>query len=237
MTFSFSTFLFMSIFSSIIIQPVYKDPEEVNPHFRITKSQSCPNLFMYDDDEEADKIPRINRERAFSVCSPRQRTKRSISSTTMHRIQSDSDLSHIDKEKTFATDSRRSVMPGDLLAKIVVALGGYRDNDDQKQASIHSSALGVHGFSDSQILASEQNYDSDWSIGSAKSNITPPGKQTPRVRAVSEIRIPMEESEKVTNLYIESCRTERCLASLLTLTAALKHSQIDVLFPIFVFFV
>lgn len=160
-----------------------------------------------DDDEsmEARIIPNIKfRERAFSECiKPRQKKNRSISTMTLNRVQSDSNLSQIDKEKTFASDSRRSgnVMPGELLAKLVVALGGYRigDNEEQRRSSVYSSALGVHGFSDSQILASEKNFDSDWSIAASdRSYITPPHK--PRLRAKSEVRIPIEQSVKVANL-------------------------------------
>lgn len=161
-----------------------------------------------DDEEEAEIIPNIKyRERAFSECiKPKQKKQRSMSSMTLNRVQSDSELSHIDREKTFAFDTRRGgVLPGELLAKVVVALGGYRigDNDEQKQASIHSSAMGVHGFSDSQILASEQNYYSDWSIAaSEKSYVTPPYRNNHRLRATSEIRIPIEESVKVFNLTL-----------------------------------
>lgn len=162
-----------------------------------------------DDEEEEEKImPNIKcRERAFSECfKPTQKKRRSASSLTLNRGQfnrSDSDLSHIDKDKTFANDTRRnSIHPGDLLAKVVVALGGYRvgSNEEQMQVSIHSSPLGIHGFSDSQILASEQNYYSDWSIaGSDRSYALPPTNK--RARAVSDVRIPIEDSVKVRNLF------------------------------------
>lgn len=201
MTFFISSFLIPSH-----LQPVYKDPEETMRQFHIPKSQSCPHLFMDDDDEaEAKIMPNIKyRERAFSECiKPKPKKRRSASSMTLNRVQfnrSDSDLSHIDKEKTFALDTRRnSVHPGDLLAKVVMALGGYRvgSNEEQKEASIHSSAMGFHGLTDSQILASEQNYYSDWSIATSdKSHITPPTNQR-RLRAVSDVRIPIEESVKV----------------------------------------
>lgn len=189
---------------------MYKDPEEVMRQFQIPKSQSCPDLFMDDDEEEEKIIPNI-RERAFSECiKPGVKKQRSISAVTLnrggHSHYSDSNLSQIDKEKTFAFDTRRgAVMPGELLAKVVVALGGYRlgDDEEQKQASIHSSAMGIHGFSDSQILASEQNYNSDWSIeASEKSYVTLPYKRNHRLRATSEVRIPIEQSVKVCNLML-----------------------------------
>lgn len=189
------------------MQPVYKDPEDTI-RYNIPKSQSCPNLFMDEnDEEEAQIIPNIKfRERAFSECIKlRQKKQRSMSSMTLNRVQSDSDLSHIDKEKTFAADTRgrsKNVMPGDLLAKLVVALGGYRigDEEEVKQASLHSSVMGVQGFTDSQILATEQNYDSDWTIGgSEKSYVTPPFRPK---RANSEVRIPIEESVKVSHFIM-----------------------------------
>lgn len=195
----------MSFFLSLLldtcdIQPVYKDEEETMREFSIPKSQSCPDLFMADDDDDEEGRAK-GRERALSE-SMKAKRQRSASSMTLHRgtmYKSDGDLSHIDKEKTFAFETQRrgTVGPGDLLAKVVVALGGYRlggDDDEQRRASIHSSAMGFHGFSDSQILASEQNY-SDWSISASdRSNGTTPQRSR---RGTSEIRIPIEESVKV----------------------------------------
>lgn len=150
-----------------------------------------------EDEEEEDLIiPNIkHRERAYSVGVRPRSYKPSSSSLTLNRIQSDSDLSNIDKEKTFAYEpSKATVYPGELLAKVVVALGGFRV--DETQSDHQSSSLGIHGFSDSQILASEQNY-SDWSLGtSEKSYVTPPHR-IDRQRAISEVRIPMEHSVKV----------------------------------------
>lgn len=171
---------------------------------RIPKSQSCPILFIDDDDEEEERVMPSFRARAFSVCAtPKQKKHRSISTMTLNRTQSDSNLSNIDREKTFATVPKRTgALPAELLAKVVAALGGYRiaNEDEQRLAtSIHSSAMGIHGFYDSQILASEQpNYYSDWSIGpSERSYVTsPPTRLNPRTRAKSEVRIPMEDSVK-----------------------------------------
>lgn len=182
--------------------------------FTMPKSQSCPNLFMDEDDEEEEKIiPNIKgRERAFSECiKSRQRRHRSISSMTLNRshsvYKSDSDLSHIDKEKTFAfaLDQRRgTVQPGELLAKVVVALGGFRlgENDEPRRQSVYGSSLGIHGFTDSQILASERNNDSDWSIATSEKSCATPKNLNVRSRTASEIRIPIDDSNKVTNLML-----------------------------------
>lgn len=185
------------------IQPVYKDEEETMREFAIPKSQSCPSLFMADDDDEEEGRTKA-RERALSE-SMKAKRQRFASSMTLNRgamYKSDGDLTHIDKEKTFAFETQRrgTVGPGDLLAKVVSALGGFRldDDEEQRHASIHSSVKGFHGFSDSQILASEQNYQSDWSItASDRSNGTTPQRSR---RGTSEVRIPIEESAKV-------CRT------------------------------
>lgn len=197
-------------------QPVYKDPIEMKKEFYIPRSQSCPHLFMDDDDddsneEEATIIPNIRqRERAFSEhCIKFRHHKKngglnSISSMTLNRPQSDSDLSYIDKEKTFDAQ-RAAVEPGELLAKVAFCLGGFQlNNSDNVMAassangSVHfggGGGGGVHGFSDSQILASEQHY-SDWSLNpSEKSYITPVYRRSRR--AFSEVRIPIEESVKV----------------------------------------
>ncbi|KAG5682182.1 hypothetical protein PVAND_011550 [Polypedilum vanderplanki] len=177
-------------------KPVYKDPDETKKNFRIPRSQSCPHLFMDNDDEneeeEEERNIKYRRERAFSECPKlRQKRQQSFSAMTLHRPQSDTDLSQIDRTKTF--DAQRAALePGELLAKVTIALGGYRvdvadENDDE-------SELGVHGFSDSEILASEQNY-SDWSIETSEKSCYI-GRNR---RALSEVRIPIEESIKTSN--------------------------------------
>lgn len=188
--------------------------------FHIPRSQSCPHLFMDDDnqdeEEEAKIIPNIkHRERAFSECiKMRQRRRQSSSSMTLNRPQSDSDLSHIDREKTFAFDARRAaVEPGELLVKVAIALGGFRTNITDENMTVASvdgrSHLGVHGFSDSQILASEQQY-SDWSTETSEKSYNTPAYGRSR-RALSEIRIPIEESVKVTNLMLHLAPFQKCL--------------------------
>lgn len=147
---------------------------------------------------------KMKRGRAFSECIK-------ISSMTLYRPQSDSDLSHIDRIKTFAFDSKNSAMelePGELISKVAVALGGLRMNSiDDTNTNMDSAQLGIHGFSDSEILASEHNF-SDWSIetsGNQKpyqqknSNIPLYGRNR---RALSEVRIPIEDTIKVTNLTL-----------------------------------
>lgn len=155
-----------------------------------------------DDDDEEQIIPNI-RTRAFSECrggggGGRRRGTSSWALSRPHLAYSDSNLSHIDKEKTFSLQNA-TVQPGELLAKVVCALGGFRGGLDEndglermRQASVYStSTMGIHGFTDSQILASEQNYNSDWSITASERSYAP---QANRMRASSmDIKIPIDE--------------------------------------------
>jgi branched-subunit amino acid aminotransferase/4-amino-4-deoxychorismate lyase len=150
-----------------------------------------------DDEEEEEASMKHRRERAFSECPKWQqhqkRRQRSASALTLNRPQSDTDLSQIDRAKTF--DAQRAALePGELLAKVTIALGGYRVDVVDESAE----ELGVHGFSDSEILASEQYY-SDWSIETSEQSCSV-GRNR---RALSEVRIPME-MEKVRGICAEN---------------------------------
>lgn len=174
---------------------MYHDQESCKRKFEIPKSQSCPNLFV-DDTEECDSLCPTMKQRAYSVCD-RPKGGLSASVCGLSRFQSDTDLTKIDKEKTFDM-SNAAVQPGELLAKVVVALSSIRA-DDQTD---NKSNMGIHGFTDSQILASEQ-HNSNWSLtNSEKSYMTLPIPQPvpfkhTRQRAISEMRIPMDDTQKV----------------------------------------
>lgn len=77
----------------------------------------------------------------------------------MHKTQSDSDLHLIDRKKTFANSSK-TYGNGDLITRVVSALGSIRQYDEDVRSS---SELGINGFSDSQILSTERRY-SAWSL-------------------------------------------------------------------------
>jgi hypothetical protein len=147
-----------------------------------------------DDDEEDGSASHVKhrRERAFSEFGLRvkHRRQQSASATTLNRPQSDTDLSHIDRVKTFEAQ-RGVVEPGELLAKVTMALGGYRKDVGDENVN---ELAGIHGFSDSEILASEQYY-SDWSIETSERSY---GRNR---RALSEVRIPIEESVKVCSKF------------------------------------
>jgi len=108
------------------------------------------------------------------------------------RAASDSDLCRIDKKLTFE-GVNAIVQPGELLARVVTALGNMRpadDNDGQSVLELASNTGGYHGFSDSQILASERTW-SGWSLPSSqdKSYLTAPAFDNRSKRASSEVKI------------------------------------------------
>lgn len=140
------------------VKPVYKGEFEYIPSM-IERSQSCPDLTMYK------KVsPRMGRKRAMSEC---------YRSVTLQKIQSDSDLNRIDKERTFMP-SEELFEQTDLLFKVVNALSCESLQNQQINEG------GIHGFSDADILASEY---CDPAITQLKAN----GKKR---RAISDIRPP-----------------------------------------------
>lgn len=172
-----------------ISQPVYKDREQEKKKFHIPRSESCPHLFLEDDIETQIILDMKQRKRAFSECIKVKQIKTQIKdSITLTRPQSDSDLSYIDKEKTFATQSQQKDEPGELLAKISVALNEYRNG--------YPNQVGFCGFSESQILADEFNY-SNLSIATSNDRYLPPEGYARNRRALSEVCIPIEKSNKV----------------------------------------
>ncbi|XP_050344204.1 uncharacterized protein LOC126769444 [Nymphalis io] len=111
------------------VKPVYV---ETAPH--LYRSASCPILTF-------DIVPRdpvVKRKRANSE-------NIQLTAKDMLRIQSDTDLLGIDKEKTFTASA--IVKPVELLARVVNVLGGF---EAQRQGR------GINIFDDEHILASEQ---------------------------------------------------------------------------------
>lgn len=115
-------------------QPVYV---ETAPY--LYRSKSCPVLSF----DVEPRGPIYNRKRANSE-------NIHLSTRDLLRIQSDTDLLGIDKERTFTSSAM--VRPADLFARVVNVLGGL-DHEEK----------GVHMFDDDEILSSEK--PSSWSIG------------------------------------------------------------------------
>lgn len=140
---------------------------------------------MYRDDS-----PRVVRKRAYSENYAQPLDSCTISTLTLCRVQSEGDLSRIDKKKTFE-GTETGVKTGDLLSRVVNALGSIRPTDEDGQSVLELGADGgVNGFSDSQILASERTW-SGWSLNQSDVSFTnPPARR----RAASDFRIPMPDS-------------------------------------------
>ena len=176
----------------IFFQPVYKDRTDGRKRLHIPRSESCPNLSIEDPNDFEEEMMILNRKlrkRAFSECTKIKQTKKQLhGSITITRPQSDSDLSFIDREKTFATQSQQQVEPGELLAKLSVALSEYRNG--------YPNHVGFCGLSDSEILADEANY-SNMSIATSTDRYIPPEMYARSRRALSEVCIPIEKSVKV----------------------------------------
>ncbi|XP_032517887.2 uncharacterized protein LOC116770507 [Danaus plexippus] len=110
-------------------KPVYV---EAAPH--MYRSKSCPILTF--DIEPRDPIVKRKRANSENI---------QLTAKDMLRIQSDTDLLGIDKEKTFTASA--IVKPVELLARVVNVLGGFEQQHQDK---------GINIFDDEHILASER---------------------------------------------------------------------------------
>ncbi|XP_039153547.1 open rectifier potassium channel protein 1 isoform X2 [Drosophila simulans] len=156
--------------------PVYTD---VDIAYTLPRSNSCPDLSMY----RVEPAPIPSRKRAFSVCADMVAAQREAG---MVHANSDTELSKLDREKTFETaEAYRQTT--DLLAKVVSALATVKPPPaEQEDAALYG---GYHGFSDSQILASE------WSFSTVNEFTSP---RRPRARACSDFNLeaPRWQSER-----------------------------------------
>uniref|UniRef100_X2JJC8 Open rectifier K[+] channel 1, isoform C n=1 Tax=Drosophila melanogaster TaxID=7227 RepID=X2JJC8_DROME len=147
--------------------------------YTLPRSNSCPDLSMY----RVEPAPIPSRKRAFSVCADMVAAQREAG---MVHANSDTELSKLDREKTFETaEAYRQTT--DLLAKVVNALATVKPPPaEQEDAALYG---GYHGFSDSQILASE------WSFSTVNEFTSP---RRPRARACSDFNLeaPRWQSER-----------------------------------------
>ncbi|XP_041981146.1 uncharacterized protein LOC121734622 [Aricia agestis] len=120
----------------IKIKPVY-----VENRFPLYRSSSCPILTF----DVEPRVPVLKRKRANSE-------NIQLSKKDILRIQSDTDLLGIDKERTFTASA--IVKPAELLARVVNVLGNFENHNNK----------GIHIFNDEDILASER-YPPKFSIG------------------------------------------------------------------------
>lgn len=136
------------------LQPVYTFDED-SPHV-LPRSNSCPELTMY----RIDPVPIPGRRRTFSVGYDAEEA-RAVATPTVARSSSDTELDRIDREKSFETAEAYRRTTG-LLAQVVGALAAVNKpppmEDDDTTLGIGTMYGGYHGFSDSQILASEWSF-------------------------------------------------------------------------------
>lgn len=132
-----------------------------------------------------------------------------MGSTSLHKTQSDSDLYHIDVQKTFR-NSRNSRGEDDLISKVVSALGSIRQQDETER---RGSEMGVQGFSNSQILSSEkscsgwsmQNVEFDPSRASSLSyfdQLTWNGRSANEIETIKDTTIPSRPFNRSVSLHI-----------------------------------
>ncbi|XP_058804377.1 open rectifier potassium channel protein 1 isoform X2 [Phymastichus coffea] len=143
------------------------------PHY--PRSNSFPNLrdLLYGGLEPSPPCPR---RRANSEVVP--------SEGHVARVVSETDLQRIDKHATFATHAM--VQPAELLARLVNILGYIPPPpppDDDDISTTADEKIGVQGFSEKEILATEAQWNDKWILG-ADEPIKPC-----RSRATSEVRL------------------------------------------------
>lgn len=162
-------------------QPVYTDSTEKISFDSHLRSLSCPELTMY-----RKEIPRISRKRTYSDNYGQQIDSSRMGSTmTLNRVQSDGDVSRIDKAKTFkAFDGSNLIQTKDLLSNIMTALGSMQlTNEDE--------------LSDSQIWTSERRGSRQSFTPSDDSCKNRPARQ----RAYSDFYLPHRDSFKNSNEF------------------------------------
>ncbi|XP_075155041.1 open rectifier K[+] channel 1 [Haematobia irritans] len=133
-------------------KPVYTEPAEYD--YSLHRSFSCPELTMY----RIDPIPIPSRKRAFSECHGVVEARDETTPFTIH-ASSDTELNKIDRQKSFETADAFRQTTG-LLAKVVSALATVQPPPQDEDTTLGTASMygGYHGFSDSQILASEWSF-------------------------------------------------------------------------------
>lgn len=146
------------------VKRVYKSQFVYTPRI-IDRSVSCPDLTIYRNENS----PIFKRKRACSEAAYINYNQ---------RIQSDTELDKIDKERTFEP-AKAIMQQTDLLMMVVNALGGCNTNDHSDD-----SDGGINCFTDEEILASERIEDIP-----------------KRKRALSEVQFPyIQDDQKSSNL-------------------------------------
>lgn len=145
---------------------MYTDSTEKINYHSLPRSLSCPELTMYRTDQ-----PRIPRKRTNSDNLGQWMDSSAKTSTvTINRVQSEGDLSRIDKKKTFKTFEGSSLFQTqDVLSNILTALGSIQlsmEDSQSKQSLAHSDnseskrpPQRQRAFSDFYIPQQQNSYD------------------------------------------------------------------------------
>lgn len=116
----------------------------------------------------------------------------------LNRVQSDGDLNKIDRNRPIDISNLQS-QPTELLARVFTALGNIKAADDEVQ-SIAAMSGGFHGLSDSQILASEKQHNSSWSLQFSDNSYAVPPRAL-RGRAASDFRAPIPDQLEINDSH------------------------------------
>ncbi|XP_018900006.2 uncharacterized protein Ork1 isoform X1 [Bemisia tabaci] len=195
-------------------KPVYRDPRDEADGLlgRMKRSQSAPNLsewpVMWKVKKETPPVSDNDEDVEEEFKKVRMRRRAGLSENLMKpkvlKVRSDGDLFKIDLNATFEAPS--NIAPSELLARVVDALGttgGMSDSSDDEDTtedgflnrnyfSITKGTgrmQGVDGFSDEEILASEQ-------YGSTE------GPGVKRSRALSDTAPPLSPLQQPSS-YVE----------------------------------
>lgn len=155
------------------------------------RTSSCPDLSIYRPSSEP------ARKRAQSLFYHVDDEPDFLSNfKKLNRVQSDGDLNKVDRNRAI-DDTNLQLQPTELLARVFTALGNIKAADDEVQSI---AAGGFHGLSDSQILASEKQHDSSWSLQFSDSSYAVPPRAL-RGRAASDFRAPIPDQLEVNDSH------------------------------------
>lgn len=138
----------------LYFQPVFVEPIDVQRGYRITRSQSCPELTLF-----SYKSPIARRKRACSEVLFNSETDDDTEHIDFKALpiqsrHSESNLLRIDKEKTFMQQQNSIDNTGDLLAKVVFALNSLHQTIENTPPI--PPIAGKHIFSDDNIREDEE---------------------------------------------------------------------------------
>lgn len=102
---------------------MFVEPNDVQQSYRISRSQSCPELTLFNYKSPIARRKRCHSEVFFNGEAPDDYAEKiGLKTLQIQSRHSESNLMRIDKEKTFMQQQNSDDNTGDLLAKVVFAL-------------------------------------------------------------------------------------------------------------------